>query len=135
MAATGPDVEDLGDPSPDETSKRLLVRPAGDLVPRPLQLEVRDHHGRPVGRADFAWEEHRTLGEFHGRVKYGRLLKPGQGPGDAVYAEKLREDALRDLGWQVVRWTYADLTSPEVVVDRLRRAFARSAASPRGPVT
>jgi hypothetical protein len=44
-----------------------------------------------------------------------------------VYAEKIREDALRDLGWQVVRWTYADLTAPMVLADRLQRAFARSA--------
>ena len=46
---------------------------------------------------------------FDGRVKSGWLPRPGETAADAVYAEKLREDVLRDLGWQVVRWTYADL--------------------------
>ncbi len=41
---------------------------------------------------DFAWPEHGVYGEFDGRVKYGRLLKPGQDPGEVVFAEKRRED-------------------------------------------
>lgn len=72
------------------------------------------------------WEEHQTLGEFDGRVKYGRLLRPGQRPEDVLWAEKLREDALRDLGWQVVRWTWADLDREGLIADRLHRAFRRS---------
>jgi hypothetical protein len=44
-----------------------------------------------------------------------------------VWREKRREDALRDLGWQVVRWTWADLLQPWVLADRLQRAFARNA--------
>ena len=59
-------------------------------------------------------------------VKYGRLLKPGQTAGDAVHGEKLREDALRDHGWQVARWTWDDLWQPQKIVDRILRAFARS---------
>ena len=55
-------------------------------------------------------------GEFDGKVKYGRLLKVGETAGDVVYREKLREDALRDLGWQMVRWTWSDLC------ERTRRA-------------
>lgn len=97
-----------------------------DGLPTPeLQLVVRGAGGAVVGRADFGWEEQRTLGEFDGRVKYGRLLRPGQSVEDVVHQEKLREDALRDLGWQVVRWTWADLHREGVVADRLRRAFAR----------
>jgi len=60
-----------------------------------------------VGRSDFGWEEQRTLGEFDGRVKYGRLLRPGETAADTVYREKRREDALRDQGWQLVRWSAA----------------------------
>ncbi|HYP45923.1 MAG TPA: hypothetical protein VEQ66_12090 [Propionibacteriaceae bacterium] len=79
-----------------------------------------------MGRADFGWPEHRTVGEFDGRIKYGRLLKAGESAGDVIYAEKLREDEMRDLGWQVVRWMYADLATPEVIGDRIRRAFTRA---------
>lgn len=97
-------------------------------VPVPtLQYEVAGADGNLVGRTDFAWPEAGTLGEFDGRCKYGRLLRPGQDPAEVVYAEKLREDLLRDLGWQVVRWTWAEITGAvAVVVDRLRRAFARA---------
>jgi hypothetical protein len=43
-----------------------------------------------VGRCDLGWEQQRTVGEFDGRVKYGRLLRPGQDPGEAVAQERLR---------------------------------------------
>ena len=95
-------------------------------IPAPsLQLEVRRGNGDFVGRSDFGWEEFGTLGEFDGRVKYGRLLRPGQSAGDAVYDEKLREDALRDLGWQMARWTWPELETPDVIRQRLARAFSR----------
>jgi hypothetical protein len=62
------------------------------------------------------------------RSKYGRLLKPGQSIEDVLFEEKRREEALRDLGWQIVRWLWADLYRPGVIRDRVLRAFARSAA-------
>ena len=83
-----------------------------------------------MGRADFGWEAQRTLGEFDGKVKYGRLLlKPGQSPENALFEEKRREDRLRDLGWQVVRWVWADLFAPSALLDRLHRACARGQRS------
>jgi hypothetical protein len=33
---------------------------------------------------------------------------------------------LRDLGWQVGRWLWADLYQGDVIKDRLLRAFARA---------
>ena len=108
-----------------ESASRVALVELG-VPPSHLQHEVRDARGRLVGRADFAWEQHRTLGEFDGRVKYGAVLRPGQRVEDVVWAEKRREDALRDLGWQVVRWTWADLLQPWLVVDRLHRAFRRA---------
>ena len=104
---------------------RVVLHEAAMSSPQ-LQYEVRNAAGQLVGRADFAWEEHRTLGEFDGRTKYGRFLKPGQTAADVIYREKLREDAFRDLGWQVVRWCWADLSTPWLIRDRLLRAFARS---------
>jgi hypothetical protein len=40
------------------------------------------------------------------------VLKPGQTAADAVFEEKRREDARRDLGWQIVRWIWQDLYRP-----------------------
>jgi hypothetical protein len=87
-----------------------------------LQYEVPELRAR----TDFYWPEFRTVGEFDGKVKYGRGLRPGQSSGDVVYAEKLREDALRDLGYQVVRWTWGELWPFDAVFERIRRAFARA---------
>ena len=92
------------------------------LPPPVLQWEVPAR--RRLGRTDFGWPELRTVGEFDGRIKYGRLLRPGQEPGDVVFAEKRREDAIRDAGFRVVRWVWADLDDFGDVVARLRTAFA-----------
>ena len=111
--------------SPGESMSRVVFAEHHIPMPTP-QLEVRDERGRFVGRSDFGWREQRTLGEFDGNKKYGQLLlKPGQTPEDALFAEKQREDWLRDLGWQVVRWIWADLYQPATLLQRLNRAFAR----------
>lgn len=108
-----------------ESRSRIALRRLG--LPRPeLQVPVTDGQGRLVGRCDFGWAEHRTVGEFDGRVKYGRFLRPGQTAADAVYEEKIREDAIRDMGWQVARWTWLDLDRPRILAERLGRAFARA---------
>ncbi len=102
-------------------SREALLR-AG--LPAPLlQWEVFSGTGRWLGRADFGWPERRTVGEFDGRVKYGRLLRPGQEAGDAVFEEKVREDAIRDQDLRVVRWTWFELDAFAPVAERLRRAF------------
>lgn len=111
-----------------ETRSRLLLHGLG-LPPSTLQFGV-VADGRRLGRADFAWEEEGLLGEFDGRVKYGRLLRPGQDPGDAVFEEKVREDAFRDLGWGVVRWIWSDIR-PDRLGPRVRRALARGSTTRR----
>jgi hypothetical protein len=116
--------------SPGESVSRVRLHQDGLPAPE-LQQEIYDGDGRFVARVDFCWEEQRTIGEFDGMVKYGRLLKPGQSLEDVIFAEKVREDALRDLGWQIVRWLYADLYRPGVIRDRVLRAFARSASTSR----
>lgn len=106
-----------------ESRSRCAMRLAG-LPPPVLQWEVRSEHGRFLGRVDFAWPELGVVGEFDGRVKYGKYLKPGQSAGDAVFAEKVREDAIRGTGLWVVRWIWADLDAFGPVADRLRARFA-----------
>jgi hypothetical protein len=67
------------------------------------QREIFSPDGRLIARVDFYWKEQQTVGEFDGKIKYGRLLKPGQRIEDVIFDEKVREDAVRDLGLQVVR--------------------------------
>jgi len=107
-----------------ESRSRALMIDAGLPLPD-LQMEVRRADGQWIGRCDMGWRDERLLGEFDGRIKYGRLLRPGQDPGDAVFEEKLREDALRDEGWGMVRWVWAELARPAALVQRWRRALDR----------
>lgn len=107
-----------------ESRSRVLLHRFG-LPPSELQFRVTTPNGLFVARTDFYWESARLVGEFDGRVKYGRLLRPGQDPGDAVFAEKRREDAIRDEDLSVVRWIWADLQRPDRLGARVRRAIAR----------
>ena len=98
-------------------------------IPRPrLQRELYTPTGIFVARVDFEWDG-RLVGEFDGLVKYGQgLMVPGQTPNDVVIAEKIREDRLRQLGLEVVRWTWADLEAgrlPEILRQAMVRAGLR----------
>ena len=99
-------------------------------LPEPeLQFEVRDQWGRVIGVTDFAWPEYRTFGEFDGMIKYGRLLKVGEQPGDAVEREKVREDALRgETGWYMVRLIWSELFEPGRTAAKIRRQLERGKA-------
>lgn len=111
-----------------ESVSRVLMAGRG-LAPTP-QVLVYDRRGAFVGRVDFAWPELGVVGEFDGRVKYGRDLAPKQDPTDVLWDEKLREDRLRELGWLVVRWTWADLQHPDQWLARLVRALERGRLQP-----
>lgn len=101
--------------SPGESLLRLIATKAGvGLTP---QFEVTDQAGRFVGRADFRVDGTTTLVEFDGKVKYADQ--------DALFAEKRREDSLRALGWEVIRFVWADLAAPRSVVARLKGAAAK----------
>lgn len=110
-----------------ESRSRALMIEYGIPLPD-LQVEVRAPDRTLIGRTDFAWRKYRLLGEFDGRVKYGRLLRPGQDPGDAVWEEKQREDALRAEGWGVVRWIWRELDPPAALVARIRRQLSARTA-------
>ena len=105
-----------------ESRSRVILHKVGLALPT-LQLPI----GTALGdcRVDFGWEEERVVGEFDGQVKYGRLLRPGQDPGQAVFDEKRREDAIRDENWGVVRWTWSELASPLRLGRRVERALER----------
>jgi hypothetical protein len=104
-----------------ESRARYLCFARG--LPKPeLQYAVHDARGALVGITDMAWPGHGLLGEFDGKVKYGRLLRPGESPGDAVFREKRREDALREAtGFAVVRIVWADLYDGHRTAQRILR--------------
>jgi predicted transcriptional regulator of viral defense system len=105
-----------------ESRSRVAIARAG-LPPPTLQWEVRDEDGRLIGRVDFGWPEQRVIGEFDGRMKYGRQPDPDVTEGEAVYREKRREDELRAERLAVVRWGWEDLDGFEAVARRLRRGM------------
>ena len=80
-------------------------------LPAPeLQATVLDENSEFVARVDFLFSELGVIGEFDGRVKYGKQLRGEASVEQVMFEEKRREDAVRALGWIVVRWTWADLT-------------------------
>jgi hypothetical protein len=107
-----------------ESRSRVLLSRHG-VAPSDIQHRVLDD-GLEIARTDFVWEEDGLVGEFDGLIKYGRLLRPGQKPQDVVIEEKLRENAIRDTGWGVLRWIWNDLQQPVLLAGRVRRARERS---------
>ena len=111
-----------------ESRSRHLFYAHGLPAPE-LQFEVRDADGTLVGTVDFAWPAYGLLGEFDGKVKYGRFLKPGEEPSDAVFREKVREDRLREvLQWGMVRLVWSDLYRGVETAARIRRLLRAVAA-------
>ena len=127
-AGVAPRVVDFADPlaeSVGESRSRVLFARVG--LPQPaLQRDIRSDDGHLIGRVDFDFDQFRTVGEFDGLRKYRRDLRPGERPEDAVVREKLREDEIRDTDRQMVRWTWREIGSPIVVLQRFVRAFARA---------
>lgn len=72
-------------------------------------MEIRTRDGRLVARVDFLFRQERIVIEFDGAMKY-----------DGVSGR----DALRALGFRVVRLTWADLHHPERVLAALTAAAA-----------
>lgn len=82
-----------------------------------LQRVYLDERGEFVARCDYDWEG-KLVGEFDGKVKYQKLLKPGEDVTAVVVREKRREDAVRRLGPMVERWVWTDLVR-NVMIPRL----------------
>lgn len=107
--------------SPLESWSFVRLHGRGIAMPIP-QAEVFDEDGRFVARVDGWWPEHGTVCEVDGRQKYalgannnpstiaGPLVQESaEATRRAIVAEKVREDRLRALGLQVVRWGYLDV--------------------------
>ncbi len=124
MRLTRPGAQSLG-----ESLGRHLMWSQHLPEPR-LQFKVYDEFGHLIGITDYAWPELRLLGEFDGKIKYGRLLREGEDPGDAVFREKQREDQLREItGWLMIRYTWRNLFDPRGTAERTRRMMRLAAAA------
>ena len=110
-----------------ESRGKWLFHASGIPMPE-LQHEVRRPDGSLAAITDWCWPTVRGFGEFDGAIKYGRLLRPGQDPGDAVFEEKRREDEIRELtGGSMIRLTWSDYDIPAVTKERLIRFLGRPA--------
>ncbi|MEP6651128.1 MAG: DUF559 domain-containing protein [Lapillicoccus sp.] len=86
------------------------------------QVPIYDDQGRFDARVDFLIRAEGVVVEFDGVLKY----EGAQGR-DALVREKRREDALRALGFRVVRLTWSDLYHPERVLAMLGAKAVRTA--------
>lgn len=91
------------------------------------QLYVYDERERLVGIVDHALVAQKVVVEFDGRVKYGLDGLDPEAVAAVLAREKQREEALRRLGWEVVRVVWADLFHPGRLAERVRDAIARGA--------
>lgn len=98
-------------------------------IPLPeRQVEVLDESGRTIAVTDWRWPAYHLYGEFDGKIKYGRLLKPGQAAGDAVFEEKKREDLIREVtSAKMFRLTWSDYDDPRAILARFDRLTGRRA--------
>jgi hypothetical protein len=95
----------FGDPraeTPLESISRAALHALGLPAPEP-QVEIW-YRGELVARVDFLWRDQRVVGEADGRAKYASV--------EDLYREKRREERLRDLGFEVVRWDWDSAYRP-----------------------
>ncbi|HWR84928.1 MAG TPA: hypothetical protein VN200_02915 [Rhodoglobus sp.] len=92
-------------------------------VPPPVLQQAHVDDEGLIGVTDYCWPDLRVVGEFDGLGKYlDERLRGDRTAGEVVVAEKLREDRLRALGFTVVRWGWAELMQPALLIRKLRRA-------------
>ena len=96
------------------------------LLPPELQARL-SRGGRLLGRVDFFWPDLRTVCEMDGRLKYDGPGRDGKAH-PPLFAEKRREDAIRQAGAEVVRGYWSDgADRGAALVGRLHEAFERAA--------
>jgi hypothetical protein len=99
-------LDDQGLPAPE--LQQWIAAPAGDVI----------------GRADFCWKQHKTIAEVDGAFKYDDPSR--------ARAQLRRDMRLRDAGYEVVHFTWHEITTaPGEVAAAVRAAF-RSAALKAG---
>jgi hypothetical protein len=104
-----------------ESLARVVFRDCG--LPPP-ELQVWAGEAEVVGRVDFLWRRYRTIAEVDGRMKYANSVR--------AVRQLERDRGLRDAGYEVVHFTWKDITeNPRYVNATVRKAFQRG--KPRSP--
>ncbi len=111
--------------SPAESASRVTLARAGLPAPE-LQFEVTGPDGW-VATSDFAWPEYRLVGEMDGKSKYSIGLRPGQSPEDAVLHDLRRQEAIRQAGFWVTRWGWAEAWDVRALGELVRGGLAQAA--------
>jgi Protein of unknown function (DUF559) len=102
-----------------ESCARVTFSELG-LPPPELQVTIFGREHTMIARVDFLWREQWVIVEADGLLKYDS----GQ---DAI-RQLERDRRLRDLGYEVVHFTWKELfNDPEGVARRIREAFRRQA--------
>lgn len=105
-----------------ESRLRLLMAREG--LPDPILQKPIIRNGEVIGYVDFYFEPPLdTVVEFDGKHKYTGNTT------ETVLHEKWREDAIREMGHQVVRVIWSDLARSRLTASRIRQAFARAQAA------
>ena len=117
-AYRAPELSDPAAESPPESRVRLILVSAG-LQPVP-QYDVRDAAGSWLARVDLAFPASRVALEYDGRAVHERA--------DVFTRDRQRQNALVRAGWVVLRFTAADLHSPDALAQTVLAALQRVAA-------
>ncbi|MFB9314121.1 type IV toxin-antitoxin system AbiEi family antitoxin domain-containing protein [Nocardioides plantarum] len=124
LRLANPKIESAG-----ETRTFMLCFRKHIPMPEP-QVEISDPNGVVVARVDFAWPQFKVFLEFDGKIKYQRLLRPGETITDVVLREKRREELIcRLTGWRCIRITWADLENPDATAAMIMRELMRQDAA------
>lgn len=108
---------DGGAESAGESLTRAAVLTGGLPAPS-VQLPVATRHGRFW--LDMAYVAERVAIEFDGMIKYSGAFGD---PAEVVAAERRRQAAIEELGWIIVRVTWADLADPAALSARIAAAL------------
>ncbi|WP_300612154.1 type IV toxin-antitoxin system AbiEi family antitoxin domain-containing protein [Trebonia sp.] len=101
-----------------ESCARVIFRELS-LPPPALQVNIIGRSGHFIARTDFCWDEHRTIAEADGLLKYAS--------GADAIAQLKRDRLLRAAGYEVVHFTWQELFSdPADIATRIRAGFSRA---------
>jgi hypothetical protein len=107
-----------------ESLARWILAELGFPTPE-LQVDLFDVRGNWIARVDQLFRAESTVVEVDGKVKFD---DPAVDPREVLWKEKVREDRIREAGWEVVRLTWTHLKgSRQELRNRMLRAFARGA--------
>jgi hypothetical protein len=110
--------------SPLESLARVAFDEGG-LPPPELQVRITGADDDFIGRVDFLWRKYKVIVEVDGEAKYA--LDPRR-----ARAELWRDKALRRAGYEVIHFSWAEITTqPDQVIAAIRAALrARGAVYP-----